>query len=101
MLNVSRSLFSGLMLIGAPAFAQSAKISRIDIDGVGVLRLETTKTIKDSDISTGGRMVTKNAKVIQATTTVTGSTDLNFGMIFVPKGSPKGGVAATINGRVG
>ena len=87
-------LVVALLLTGAPALAQSARISKITATGVGVLALENTKQIKDAAISTGARTDSQNPELLTATTTVTGSTDLNFGMIFVATGTPKNGIAA-------
>jgi hypothetical protein len=86
-------LVAALLLIGPPALAQSAKISDITATGVGILALENTKQIKDAAISTGARTDSQNPELLTATTTVTGSTDLNFGMIFVATGKPKDGIA--------
>jgi hypothetical protein len=87
-------LIVALMLIGTPAFAQSAQITKINVIGAGVIGLENSKTIKDASLSTGSRTESKDPKLLTATTTITGSTDLNFGIIFVPTGKPQDGIAA-------
>jgi hypothetical protein len=92
--RIREFLVIALLLTGAPALAQSAQIREITATGVGVLALENTKQIKDAAISTGARTDSQNPELLTATTTVTGSTDLNFGMIFVASGTPKNGIAA-------
>jgi hypothetical protein len=86
-------LVAALLLVGPPALAQSAQITDITATGVGILALENTKQIKDAAISTGRRTDSQNPALLTATTTVTGGTDLNFGMIFVATGKPQDGIA--------
>lgn len=80
-----------LILLGMtlPALAQSARVDRLVVTGVGVIQSELKK-IESPDISTGQKYETTKARVARAGSDIALSGNTNFGVLLSVIGTPRG-----------